>query len=319
MRYMSAAGYDSQGAVTLQKTFVRLSEGNDQDWVTGLFASHPPSQARVDANIATARELPPGGELGVESYRAAMEITIAAKPAYDVYEEGQTALSEDHSGDAIRMAEQALEMFPREANFYALRGDARIAQEKYGMALTDFDSAIKMRDNYFYYYMQRGQLHEELGNHAEAIADLETSIEYLPNGPAYYALGNIAAGRGQTDTAIGHYRKVAGGSGELAVAAQVALVKLDISKNPGDYIQHRCDPDSQGQLIVSVKNNTPIAVDGVEFFVQLTSPSGGVRNTKQSVGRQMQPGAVLQVATGIGPYISSAGCPVRISAARVVN
>ena len=49
MKYMSLAGYDTQGAVTLQKTFVRLSEGKQQDWLDGLFASHPPSQRRVDA------------------------------------------------------------------------------------------------------------------------------------------------------------------------------------------------------------------------------------------------------------------------------
>ena len=53
MTYMSRAGYDPNGAVTLQETFVRLSEGQDSDWLTGLFASHPPSRARVEANIKT--------------------------------------------------------------------------------------------------------------------------------------------------------------------------------------------------------------------------------------------------------------------------
>ena len=47
MQYMSAAGYDPQGAVTLQETFVRLSEGRQSDWLSGLFASHPPSRERV--------------------------------------------------------------------------------------------------------------------------------------------------------------------------------------------------------------------------------------------------------------------------------
>ena len=60
------------------------------------------------------------------------------------------------------------------------------------MAVTNFDSAIRRRDSYFYYYMQRGQLHEELGQDDAAIGDLEKSIEFLPTGPAYFALGNIA-------------------------------------------------------------------------------------------------------------------------------
>ena len=68
MRYMSRAGYDPQGAVELQRTFVRLSEGREADWLSGLFASHPPSQERVDANIRTAATLPPvlRERLGVE-------------------------------------------------------------------------------------------------------------------------------------------------------------------------------------------------------------------------------------------------------------
>ncbi|MCH8073465.1 MAG: M48 family metallopeptidase, partial [Proteobacteria bacterium] len=50
MRYMSEAGYDPQGAIALQQTFVRLSEDRATDWLSGLFASHPPSQERVEAN-----------------------------------------------------------------------------------------------------------------------------------------------------------------------------------------------------------------------------------------------------------------------------
>ena len=61
MRYMSKAGYDPQGAVTLQETFVRLSEGRQSDWLSGLFASHPPSRERVEANRATAAGLAAGG------------------------------------------------------------------------------------------------------------------------------------------------------------------------------------------------------------------------------------------------------------------
>ena len=319
MKYMSLAGYDPQGAVTLQQTFVRLSEGHDQDWLSGLFASHPPSQDRVDANIETAATLPAGGEQGVERYRAVMQMTMDAKPAYDLYEEGLTALQDDHADDAIAKAEAAIERFPAEANFYALRGDARIAKEQYDLAVADFDDAIDRRDTYFYYYMQRGQLYEELGNDDLAVPDLEKSIEYLPNGPAYFALGNIAARQGQTGVAIEHYRKVAGGTGELADAARGKLAVLDIANNPGDYIQHRCDADSQGQLVVSVRNNTPISVTGVEFVIQVTNSAGGVRNIGQRVNRQLQPGEVAQVATGLGPYNSSAGCPVRISAARAVN
>ena len=39
---MKLAGYDLQAAVSLQELFVRkYSAGVEQDWMTGLFASHP--------------------------------------------------------------------------------------------------------------------------------------------------------------------------------------------------------------------------------------------------------------------------------------
>ncbi len=41
MRYMSRAGYDPRAAIDLQQTFVLLSAGRDNNWLNGLFASHP--------------------------------------------------------------------------------------------------------------------------------------------------------------------------------------------------------------------------------------------------------------------------------------
>ncbi|MEM9058292.1 MAG: M48 family metalloprotease, partial [Pseudomonadota bacterium] len=57
MRYMADAGYNPQAAVQLQETFVRLSEGRQSNWLSGLFATHPPAQERVERNEQTAVEL----------------------------------------------------------------------------------------------------------------------------------------------------------------------------------------------------------------------------------------------------------------------
>src|SRR4029453_9363908 len=63
-RLMKAAGYDPKAAGSLQETFVRLSEGKKQNWLQGLFASHPPSQERVAKNRETVAALGAGGDLG---------------------------------------------------------------------------------------------------------------------------------------------------------------------------------------------------------------------------------------------------------------
>jgi predicted Zn-dependent protease len=52
MQYMARAGYDPRAAISLQQTFIRLSEGRDSGgWLGGLFASHPPSHPRARAHV----------------------------------------------------------------------------------------------------------------------------------------------------------------------------------------------------------------------------------------------------------------------------
>lgn len=319
MVYMSRAGYDPQGAVSLQETFVRLSEGQNQDWLSGLFASHPPSEERVRENTRTAATLPAGGETGEDRFRAAMQKTNAAGPAYEAYDEGRKALADNKADAAIEQAEKAIGLFPEEANFYALRGDARIVKKQYDMALTNFNSAISRRDDFFYYYLQRGLIQEKLGKDALAESDLNTSVAMLPTAPAHYALGKIAARRGDRATAVEHYRLVAGGQGEVAQAASTDLVKLDLADNPGNYVLKRCDPDSGGNLVVSVKNDTPLAITGVTIAVTYIDNSGSQRQLNRSIAGLIGSGKVASVNTGIGPYTAGSQCPATVVAARVAE
>src|SRR5690606_29080650 len=91
IRYMAEAGYDPAAAVSLQETFVRLSEGRNPGWVEGLFSSHPPSQERVENNRALVQQLRAeghtGGELGRDRYQQAIAFLKENKPAYDAFDE----------------------------------------------------------------------------------------------------------------------------------------------------------------------------------------------------------------------------------------
>jgi beta-barrel assembly-enhancing protease len=319
MKYMAAAGYDPQGAVSLQQTFVRLSEGQRSDWLSGLFASHPPSQERVEANIATASAMPPGGEMGVERYKEALEKTTEALPAYKAYDEGRKALADRNADLAIAKAEQAIAIFPQEAHFYALRGDARIVNEQYDMAVTNFDNAIKRRDNFFYYYLQRGRANERLGNEDGAVRDLQKSLEYLPTAPAHLTLGNIAAKRGDRAAAMKHFQVVAAGQGEIADAARASLVRLDIGQNPGAYLLTRCDPGTNNELVVSVKNNTTVPVTDVRLSVQVRDSAGALRRVDRRLTGRIGGGEVVSVPTGLGPYAAGSGCPVEITSAKLAH
>ncbi len=92
MKYMSAAGYDPQGAIQLQETFVKLSEGQHDDWLSGLFASHPASTKRLASNQTTAQSLPAGGEFGEKIYLLETAHLRKVKPAYEAHDKARIAL-----------------------------------------------------------------------------------------------------------------------------------------------------------------------------------------------------------------------------------
>ena len=298
MRYMSKVGYDPQGAVALQETFVRLSEGQEQDWISGLFSSHPPSQERVQANIKTASNLPPGGELGVERFRAALKKTNATKPAYEAYDEGRKALADEDTEKALLLANSALDLFPEEANFHALRGDVRYIEEKYDMAVTNYNRAISRRDGFFYYHLQRGLAKNKLGQTDAAVADLEHSISVMPTAPAHYVLGKISAERGQTASAIVHVKIVAGTGGDIGTAAAAELARLELPTDPGAYVAAACGDNGSGKLGVSVRNDTQLALVGIETRVSYVDSGGSQRQITQSIGGQVEPGGVKNVVNG---------------------
>ncbi len=318
MQYMSRAGYDPEGAVKLQETFVRLSEGRQSDWLNGLFASHPPSQERVDTNRATAAALPPGGTRGEDSFRLAMQKTMDAKPAYDAYDDGRKALADKNPDEALAHANTALDLFSEEANFHALRGDVRLLEENYESAVTNYTRAIDRRDDFFYYHLQRGLAKKELGQTDGAVTDLEHSVELLPTAPAYFSLGEIAAGRGQTGTAIEYFKIVAKAGGEYGAAATTELAKLELPTNPSGYIARRCDVDASGNLVVTVQNQTQLTVTGVQIAISYTDNAGRTRVARQAVRGQLPPGKLASVNTGLGPY-GGGSCPVEVVAAQIVE
>lgn len=319
MRYMSKAGYDPQGAVALQETFVRLSESRRSDWISGMFASHPPSQERVRTNKATALTLPAGGRLGVDEFQSAMRQTMRTKPAYEAYDEGRKALSEKNVDKALVLANKALNLYDDEAHFHALRGDVRLVADKYDMAITNYNRAINRRSDFFYYHLQRGLTKKELGQTDAAVTDLNRSIELLPTAPAHFALGNIASERGDAKTAIAHFKVVAKAGGEFGKAGTDELVRLELPSNPAAYIALACDADADGDLVVSVRNDTSVVISEVQVSIDFTDSSGRAQQRRQRIRGQIPAGRIASVNTGLGPYTPGGRCPAQVVAAKIAE
>jgi len=322
MLYMSRAGYDPSAAVDLQQTFVRLSEGRQSNWLEGLFASHPPSQERVDANRRTLASLPAGGERGVESYRKMMAPLLAAQKSYDAYDAGRKALNDNRDDRALALADQAIAGEPGEALFYGLRGDALRKQGREREAITAFNQALQRQPEYFHYYLQRGLAYQALGETRSANADLERSVALLPTAPAMNSLGQLALNRGNQSKALEYFSRAAASDSPVGRQAYASLVRLDLSTNPGKYLKVDFALDRQGQLIARLANQTPVDIGDIILEVGYDDEAGKRRQTRLRIPGPVAAGATHQAATGLGPIADPAkvkNLGSRVLAARVVD
>jgi predicted Zn-dependent protease len=281
MQYMSKAGYDPQGAVDLQRTFVRLSEGKNQDWLSGLFASHPPSKERVENNIKVAAELPKGGTVGKQRFKTKTAHIKRTKPAYEAYEEGRKALQKGDLKKARKLANKASRMEPKEGHFHALLGDIEEKRKRPANAKLHYTKAIKLNDSFFYYYLKRGLVNEKLNNPDAAKDDLEKSVQLLPTANAYNSLGNLAQADGNLKSAKSYFRKAASKDTEQGKAAYGSLMALDLSENPQNYIKLRTGLDNKGRLKAQLSNPTPRDVKGIVIAIKYRDSNGKIRQVKR--------------------------------------
>lgn len=187
IKYMEKAGYDPQAAVTLQEMFVKLEAERESSWMDGLFATHPPSEERVMANEATAKQYPKGGYIGEKEYQRMISRLTKTKPAYDAMDRGYKLLFRGDPSAALTQANKAIDIESKEGHFYNLQGKALVALYRYNEALKAFDTAIERNSNYFDYYLERGLLKKRLGLNARP--DLQRSFDLLPTQEAYDAMG----------------------------------------------------------------------------------------------------------------------------------
>mgnify|MGYP003571999978 CR=1 FL=1 len=302
MRYMVKAGYDPAAAVELQETFVRLAEGRKSNWLEGLFASHPPSHARVFANRAEVKRLgSPGGELGEARYQKAIARLKRTKPAYKAYDEAQAALKEGKLDTALAKVNKAIKIEPKEASFYSLRGEIKLTKDQGKAALKDLDRAVVLNPEYYRPLLVRGMARREVGALKGADRELERSVAMLPTAEGYYGLGRVAQLSGRSDQAVGYFRKASTSQSQAGVMAAKQLARLDLKGNPSRYLKASLGLTQDGYLVVGVSNKAQVAVKSVRVVIGVPV-SGGIREKasyrlKQTLG----PGRSARLRTDLGP------------------
>jgi predicted Zn-dependent protease len=316
MKYMKLAGYDVQGAVTLQETFVRLSGqgAKEQSWLEGLFASHPPSQERVDENRRTAQELGAGGEVGQERYAANIKPLLDAKPAYDKFDEAQAAAGQKDFKKAKALATEASKMLPQEGRFQEFLGHVALAEKHPKQALGNFEKAIALNPKYFGSYLGAGVANLQAGNAVEAETLLKRSAELLPTAPAAYYLGNIARDRGDGNAALQYYQAAATSNSNIGQEAAAEFVRLDLPQHPDKYVAAMAQANAQGQLIVIVENRAPVAISNLQVTPVMINAAGNIVREGAPVRLRgpLQPGERTSKSAGAGTVT-----PAELSAIRV--
>lgn len=225
IKYMANAGYDAQAAVELQEIFVKLSEGRNSGFIEGLFASHPPSQERVEKNRATAAKYP-GGVRNKDAFQRAMAQVTKDKKAYENYQKAQKLAGEKKYIDALGYVDKSIAQQPKENLFWEMKGQLLLQQKKTDEAVGAFDQAIQANPKYFKPYVLRGIAYHEEGKRDLAEKDLLTSQRYLPTQIATYYLGEISLAKGNRSQAAQYFQQAAQGGGEIGEAAKGKLGRL---------------------------------------------------------------------------------------------
>ncbi|MEH6625991.1 MAG: M48 family metalloprotease [Motiliproteus sp.] len=297
MTYMSRAGYDPQGAVELQKTFVKMKDGKKANWLEGLFSSHPPSQQRVDNNIKNANGLPKGGDMGRDKYQKMMARLKKSEPAYENYDKAQKALAKKDTKTARSLIKKAIRIEPKEGHFYSLLGDIEYKREHFKTARTQYSKAISLNEEFFYYHLRRGLANEKLDNGKQARVDLERSNQLLPTANAHNALGDLSRQAGDLSAAKGYYALAAEQQGDIGKAAFGSLVEMDLPANPQKYIKIKNISDSLGRWFIEVQNPTPRAIKGVTLMLEYPDKYGETRRVTKRLNVTIEPGASQRLNT----------------------
>lgn len=312
MKYMKLTGYDPTGAVTLQETFVRLSEGQKQSWVEGLFASHPPSQERVETNQRTADHLGRGGEVGTEKYIAQIAPLMKIKPAYDKHDQAMAALRKKDFATARSLTNEAIQLQPKEGRFHETLGEISLAEKKPTDAIAFYQKAIDLNPNYFGSYLGAGVAQYQAGNKAKAEEWLNRSVQLLPTAPAAYYLGNVAKERGDQPKAMEYYRAAASSQSAIGQQAAGEFVRMDLPKNPGNYVAVAGRFDAQGRHLVVVQNRSPVALANIQVTTVLINGAGQIvqqgspvrlSNTLKSGEQAAAPSGITSISQTELPYL----------------
>ena len=148
-------------------------------------------------------------------------------------------------------------------------------------------------------------MRNEQGDKHGAERDFLRSEQLMPTTIAEYELGLFAMEHGRSQEAISYFRKAAVDDSRIGETARLHLARLDLSNNPGRYIDATVARDADGYLHVIVENTAPVTVTEIRIEVGKWRvdelPALGLRKQRSyDLGRTLAPGQRVYVRTDFG-------------------
>ena len=317
MDYMAQAGYEPEGAVELQETFVSFSKDKATSFLSGLFSSHPPSMMRVEANRIKAKTLP-SGDRGRTRFQTAIRQLKEDELAYKAAEKATEALEKKDPRSALSSLDKAVALQPDEFSFWVLRGTAWKALDKKDNADKAFSTAIRKNRDHFSGYLERGILRHENGLKAEGLADIKRSFALLPTPAASYYLGKAEMSAKNYAKAEDYFYLAANARGNIGGLSRKSLQVVQQQLYPERYISAELVFNPAGDVVVSLINNATVSI----AYIQLQIRYEGALKTiiwKDKI----QPQSRVMMASGLGGIetlaMRQAFPEIRIIAARIAE
>lgn len=226
VEYMHKAGYDAAGAVELQQKFLELSQSQQSNFFNDLFASHPPSQVRVERNRELASQFT-GGTRNKSSFQQATRQLRRDEPAYQAHQNAVAAAQQNDLAGAKSHLQKAIELQPQEPLFYITRGQLQMAESDHKGAADAFRQAVRYNPEYYVGHLGLGLALKEQKQLNPARDALNKSMEVLATPIASYHLGEISLASGNQAQAREYFTFAAEASGQVGEAARAQLAKLE--------------------------------------------------------------------------------------------
>ncbi len=191
LAYTASGKYD-QGVQDADKA---LSVDNTSAWA---------HYAKAEVLYAGTKEY----DKALEEYNAAISSNARMEEAYV----GKTRayMGMQNYRDATRVIDDAIKMFPNNAELYFTQGQLDFQRGKPKQAIEGYDKSLSVNAkwNPFLVYLNRGLANEALINYEPAIQDFSKAIAADPNNPAaFIARGNIRYAQYQYTEAIDDFKK----------------------------------------------------------------------------------------------------------------